>query len=114
MWTADKVQRLFLSAEQLGAFLKAAAAAGNKRQAFGKLQSSMSGSAPYRIWKRFQNAQTSIRAALSTICPPPKLDGAQPGDSPTASTLSHLDKAFDGHELNPIAAFQATLQTFFI
>ncbi len=115
VWIADKVKRLFLSAEQLWTFLNEAAATDNKRQALGNLNSSMSDSAPYRIWKRFQKEQSSIRTALSTICPPPKLDSTQPSaGGPTGSTLAHLTQAFAGHRLNPIAAFQLTLQTFFI
>ncbi|TWT56004.1 hypothetical protein [Allorhodopirellula solitaria] len=113
-WIADKVKRLFLSAEQLWTFLNEAAANGNKRKAFKKLNSSMSDSAPYRIWKRLQNAQSSIRTTLSTMCPPSKIDGSQPSNTPAESTLAHLIKAFTGHGLNPIAAFQLTLQAFFI
>jgi hypothetical protein len=74
----------------------------------------MSDSAPYRIWKRFQNAQSAIRTALSTICPPPKIDSSQSSNTPAESTLAHLTKAFTGHPLNPIAAFQLALHTFFI
>lgn len=115
VWIADKVKRLFLSAEQLWAFLNQAAATDNKRQAFKKLNSSMSDSAPYRIWKRFQKAQSAIRTALSTMCPPPKLDSTQATvGGPSDSTLAHLTKAFGGHQLNPIAAFQLAMQTFLI
>jgi len=114
VWIADKVKRLFLSAEQLWTFLNQAATTDNKRQAFRNLNSSMSDSAPYRIWKRFQKAQSSIRTALSTIGPPPKLDSPQPtAGGPTDGTLAHLAKAFAGNPLNPIAVFQVTLQTFF-
>jgi hypothetical protein len=73
----------------------------------------MSNSAPYRIWKRFQIAQSDLRTALSTLCPPPTINPDQQGNSPTTSTLAHLSKAFSGLGLNPIAAFQSTLQTFF-
>jgi hypothetical protein len=113
VWTADKVKRLFLNANQLWEFLKQADATGNKRQAFTRLSSSMSNSAPYRIWKRFQIAQSDLRTALSTLCPPPTINPDQQGNSPTTSTLAHLSKAFSGLGLNPIAAFQSTLQTFF-
>lgn len=113
VWIADKVKRLFLTAQQLWEFLQATAATGNKRQAFARLGSSMSDSAPYRIWKRFQKAQSDLRTALSTLCPPPKIDSTQSGDSPATSTLAHLSEAFSGHKLTPITAFQNTLQTFF-
>ena len=117
VWIADKVKRLFLSAEQLWDFLNAAAS-GNKRQAFAKLNSSMSESAPYRIWKRFQKAQPAIRIELATLCRPPKRDGKQTAttltDDPTGSTLDHLMEAFGDHAMNPIAVFQLMLQTFFI
>lgn len=113
VWIADKVKRLFLSTDKLWEFLGANAASGNKQKSFANLNCSMSDSAPYRIWKRFQNAQSDLRTALSTICPPPKIDNTQPGDSPAASTIAHLKEAFSGHTLPPIAAFQVTLGRFF-
>lgn len=119
VWIADKVKRLFLSAEQLWGFLKEAARTNNKRQAFAALNSGMSDSAPYRIWKRFQKAQAAIRTTLCSVCTPPQLNGEpsrnkQTSDSPADNTLAHLVKAFGGGQLNPIAAYQLSLQTFFL
>jgi hypothetical protein len=136
VWLADKIKRLFLSATQLWQFLRNTAAAGNKRNAFKSLGSDMSDSAPYRIWKRFRNAQAAIRTALCAICTPPECGPQTTENSQTQnqmaastdSTLAHLTKAFaitnpgatkpDGQNLNqplsPIAAFQLTLQAFFI
>lgn len=121
VWIADKVKRLFLSADQLWAFLKQVNATNSKRRAFEKLNSSMNESAPYRIWLRFQKAQSSIRTALASVClppkpvcPPPEIDSTQLTDRPADNTLAHLSEAFAGHRLNPIAAFQLAFQTFFI
>ena len=83
----------------------------------------MSDSAPYRIWKRFQNAHAAIRTALYRICPSPECSRTEPDSNvnqhlPADSALAHLVQAFTRHELTselgPIAAFQVALQTFFI
>lgn len=111
VWMADKIRRLFLGADSLWAFLTQAAASNNKLAAFRKLDCSLSDSAPYRIWKRFFQAQTTIRTALTGLCPPPKTAS----DNPAQLTLAHLQKAFqEEHGLSPIVAFQATLQAFFM
>ena len=81
VWIADKVKRLFLSAAQLWRFLKESANTGNKRKAFKSLACDMSDSAPYRIWKRFQNAQAAIRTALSGICPSPECERSEPASN---------------------------------
>jgi hypothetical protein len=136
VWLADKIKRLFLSATQLWQFLRNTAATGNKRNAFKSLGTDMSDSAPYRIWKRFHNAQAAIRTALFAICTPPECGRRTAENSQnqnqmaasTDSTLAHLTKAFavtnpdatnpDGQNpnesLSPIAAFQLALQAFFI
>lgn len=110
VWTADKIKHLFLSANCLWKFLKDAVSSGNKRQAFRELHSGLSDSAPYHIWQRFLNAQSAIRTALVGLCQPPKVVS----DCPVKLTLEHLSEAFKEHTLSPIAAFAATLQTFFI
>jgi hypothetical protein len=78
----------------------------------------MSHSATYRIWKRFLNAQSIIRTALTAFCPPPKQmlsdeDQSTPMSSARA-TLEHLREAFKQSTLNPIAAYQNATQSFFI
>ncbi len=110
VWIADKIKRLFLTADNLWAFLQQAILTGNKIQAFRELQSGLSDSAPYRIWKRFHHAQSAIRTALRPLCEPPEISSQQPA----ALTLAHLEAAFSRHPLGPIAAFQVTLQTFFV
>jgi hypothetical protein len=110
IWLANKVRRLFLTADTLWAFLKQAATSGNKMQAFRSLTSELSDSAPYRIWKRFHEAQSAIRAALCPLCRPPNIASEQPAEL----TLAHLEITFAQHPLDPIAAFQVTLQTSFV
>jgi 5-methylcytosine-specific restriction endonuclease McrA len=110
VWTADKIKHLFLSAESLWLFLNQAVCSGNKLQAFRTLNCGLSDSATYHIWRRFLNAQVAIRTALLALCEPPQLNS----EYPATLTLEHLAKAFHGHKLSPIAAFAATLQSFFI
>ena len=107
---ADRVKRLFWSADSLWAFLKDAVCNNNKFDAFQKLKSGLSESAPYRIWKRFHQAQSAIRTALTALCRPPKITSG----SAAQLTVAHLEKAFQQHSLSPIAAFQASLQIFFM
>ncbi len=109
VWIADKVKRLFLTAESLWAFLKNAVTSGNKLQSFRDLHSGLSDSAPYRIWKRFLQAQTAIRTALARMCETPECTAEQPA----AQTLAHLEAAFPGHP-SPISGFQTKLQTSFM
>jgi hypothetical protein len=110
LWIADRIKRLFLDAASLWEFLKQAVLTGNRRRAFRSLESRLSDSAPYRIWKRFDQAQSAIRTALGTLCKPPEIVSKQPAEV----TLAHLEAAFKEHPLDPIAAFQVTLQTFFV
>ena len=114
VWIADKVKRLFLDAACLWKFLEHAVTSGNKSQAFQSLNSSMSDSATYRIWKRFLQAQSAIRTALLAFCPPPKQSAGGNSVCPAQDTLAHLKEAFKDSPLNPIAAYQAATQSFFI
>lgn len=109
IWWADKVGRLFLTAQSLWAFLKKAVDTGNKRQAFRDLDCDLSDSAPYRIWRRFLKARSAIRTALIGLAKPPPCASDQPG----AQTLAHLQAAMPDHP-SPIAAFQAKLHAFFL
>jgi hypothetical protein len=110
VWTADRIKQLFLSADSLWQFLSSAVSSGNKRQAFRDLNSGLSDSAAYHIWRRFLNAQVAIRTALASRCQPPKIVS----DCPAKLTLGHLREAFKEHSLSPIAAFAVALQSFFI
>jgi hypothetical protein len=107
---AHKIKRLFLDAESLWQFLSTAARSGNKLDAFRKLNCGLSDSACYHIWRRFANAQSTIRTALARLCAPPQVNST----CPTQHTLVHLAEAFKTHSLSPIAAFAAKLQTFLI
>ena len=109
VWTADKIKHLFLSADSLWQFLQGAVSSGNKLAAFRNLQSGLSNSAPYHIWRRFLNAQVAIRTALARLCEPPRLVS----ESPAQLTLEHLAQAFQEQPLSPIAAFAVALQAFF-
>ena len=110
VWMASKIKHLFLSAESLWLFLSTASNTGNKLQAFRRLNSGLSDSSAYHIWRRFRNSLTTIRTALVGLCEPPSIES----DCPAQLTLVHLQKAFKEHSLSPIAAFAATLNRFFI
>ena len=110
VWMADKIKHLFLSAESLWQFLSSAVSSGNKLQAFRKLNSGLSDSSAYHIWRRFRNSLSTIRTALLGLCEPPSIES----DCPAQLTLVHLQHAFKEHSLSPIAAFAATLKRFFI
>ncbi|HKB36158.1 MAG TPA: hypothetical protein VKD72_06870 [Gemmataceae bacterium] len=112
VWLADKIRRLSLSAGSLWQFLKRAAAgiAAAVRAAEG-----LSERTCYRVWKRFDLAQSKIRTALSARSPPPTLAAAHrpAAHRPAAHTLAHLHAAFPNTE-GPIAHFQHSLRTFFM
>lgn len=110
VWLPDKIKHFFLPAETLWRFLNQALANSNKIDAFRQLKCRSGRLAAYRIWKRFTNAQSAIRTTLAGLCLPPQIDS----NSPTQLTLAHLQKAFEEHPLSPIAAFQATFNTFFM
>lgn len=109
VWLADKIRRLSLSADGLWKFLKAAVASGNKQNAIRNLKCHLSDFALYRVWKRFANAQATIRTPLYARCRPPDVSS----DDPAAGTIAHIEAAFPDAP-NPIRAFQQTLQTFFL
>lgn len=114
VWVAEKVKRLFLDAQSLWQFLGQATTPGNKSRAFQTLGCSLSESATYRIWKRFLKAQSTIRTKLVTLCPPPKQSVGNLTQTPAQVTIEHLKEAFKDSTLNPIAAYQAHTQSFFI
>lgn len=115
VWLADKIRRLSLTTGCLWRFLKRAVA-GSILAAIRAADCHLSDRTWQRIWKRFDQGQSKIRTALSGRCPPPELPAnlpAEPAQRPAAQVLAHLQTAFpDGH--CPIAAFQHTLQTFFV
>lgn len=107
---ADKVKRLSIAAPRLWSFLKLVVSGGNKTQAFQCLGGGLDRSGPYRVWRRFLQAQSIIRTALYSMCPPPDITSSEPSEL----TLAHLEAAFKDHPLDPVSAFQATLQLSFI
>lgn len=115
IYLAGTLKRLSLSAQELWQFLSKASIASNKTTPFDTLQTSLSHSTAYRIWNRFQRAQSAIRTALTGLCPPPKRESKHP----IQQTIEHLEAAFQSvptrntEPSNPIAFFQAQLQTSF-
>ncbi|WDQ16496.1 hypothetical protein [Rhodopirellula sp. P2] len=121
VWIAGQIKRLSINANELWKFLDLVDKGASKRQAFAKLNCDLSTSAPYRIWKRFREAQPTIRTALSMVLASPQVNQPQPniGNAPSG-TWAHLRKAFKAslanpitHD-NPIAAFQIKFQTFLL
>jgi hypothetical protein len=109
VWLADKIRRLNITTHGLGRFLQRAVA-GPIAAALRALDSPLSDRTWQRVWKRFLRAQSTIRTALFGRCPPPALPAAH---RPVAHVLAHLQAAFPDADC-PIAAFQQTMQTFFL
>src|SRR6516165_10198066 len=111
VWLADKIRRLSLTAGGLWRFLQHAAA-GSVLGAIRMAACHLSDRTLLRIWKRFDQGQSTIRTALLGRCPPPEAP-AEPLQRPAAQVLAHLQAAFpDAH--CPIAAFQHSLRAFFV
>jgi len=109
IWAADKIRRMSLTAVSLWKFVTRVVAGGSKLQAMRKLNCTLSDSAPYRIWKRFERAQSKIRTALANLCPAPQVESEQP----TAQVVAHLQTAFPS-EGCPVVALQVASQDFFL
>jgi len=114
-WCADKIRRLSLTTDALWRFLQFAVV-GGILAAIGALHCQLSERTWQRIWQRFDQGQSKIRTALCGRCPPPELPPklpTKPTRQPAAQVLAHLQAAFPDDNC-PIAAFQHTLQTFFV
>ena len=111
VWVAHKIRRLSLTTGALWRFLQHAAAI-SILAAIRAVNCYLSDRTLQRIWKRFHQGQSKIRTALSARCPPPELP-AKPSQRPAAQVLAHLQAAFPDADC-PIAAFQQTMQTFFV
>jgi hypothetical protein len=115
VWRADKIRRLSLTTGALWRFLQLALA-GTIAAASHAVDWRLSDRTWQRIWKRFHQGQSKIRTALCGRCPPPELPPRLPSKTtrrPAAHVLAHLQAAFpDVH--CPIAAFQHSMQTFFL
>ena len=115
IWLADKIRRLTLTTAALWQFLQLAVA-GSMLAASRALDCRLSDRTWQRIWKRFDQGQSKIRTALCGRCSPPELPSrlpANPARQAAAQVLAHLHAAF-ADALCPIAAFQLTMQTFFV
>jgi hypothetical protein len=115
VWAADKIRRLSLTAGALWQFLQCVVA-GSVLAAGRAVDGRFDDRTWQRIWKRFDQGQSNIRTALHGRSPPPEAPSrlpANPARQPAAQVLAHLQAAFpDDH--CPIAAFQHSLQTFFV
>ena len=112
VWLADKIRRLSLTTRGLWRFLQDAVR-GGILAAIRAVGCHLSDRTWQRIWRRFDQGQSKIRTALSGRCPPPELP-AEPAHRPAAAqVLAHLQAVFPNADC-PIAAFQHTLQTFFV
>ena len=111
VWLADKIRRLSLTTRGLWRFLQDAVHGGivAASRAVGQL----SDRTWQRIWKRFDQGQSKIRTALSVRGPPPELPADSARRPAAAQVLAHLQAVFPAVDC-PIAAFQHTLQTFFV
>jgi hypothetical protein len=116
VWVADKIRRLSLTTHTLWQFLQRAAA-GSIAAAIRAADCHLSDRTWQRIWKRFDQGQSTIRTALFGRCPPPEPPAplpAEPSRRPAAAqVLAHLQAAFPDANC-PMAAFQQALRSFFV
>ncbi len=111
VWLADKIRRLSLTAAALATFLKRVLT--SSLRAACRAGCYLCDRTWQRIWKRFDLGQSRIRTALLGQCPPPQVVAAATRRPLAAQVLAHLHAAFP-HADCPIAAFQQTLNTFFL
>jgi len=111
---ADILKRSFLTSTKLWKFLQLIVQGVSKAEAFRSLHCDSSDSAPYHVWRRFLNAQSAIRTSLFALGDPPSHPPDGSPKSPAHATLAHLKAVFAEHPLDPISAFQATLNVAFI
>jgi hypothetical protein len=108
VWLADKIRRLSLSTGRLRQFLQRATTEGIRAAI--RVAQQFSDRTWYRLWKRFDLSQSTIRTTLSARCPPPELPAAR---CAAQHTLAHLYAAFPDADC-PITTFQHSLRTFFM
>jgi hypothetical protein len=89
LWLADKIRRLSLSANTLWRFLQQAVADG--LAAALRAATQRCDRTWLRLWQRFHRAQSKIRTALASLCPPPVL-AAGPGQPPAEKTSSPISR----------------------
>jgi hypothetical protein len=111
VWLAHQIRRLSLTTRCLWQFLQRAVA-GRISAAIRASHCHLSDRTLQRLFKRFDRSQCQIRTALLARCMPPRLP-SEPVPRPAAEVLAHLLAAFPNADC-PIAAFQHSLQTFFV
>lgn len=109
VWLSHIIRRLSLTAGSLWEFLKPVVDGASKIQAIRELACHLSDTALYRIWHRFELAQSHLRTLLTSRCPTLSSNAS----SPAAETIAHLEAAFHGSDC-PITTFQLTMRTFFL
>lgn len=110
VWIAHKIRRLSLTTRTLWSFLRRVVT-GTLAAAVRNTHAPFSDRTLRRIWTRFERAQSRIRTALCTRCPPPT-GPPYPGPRPVlAEVLAHLHAAFPNAD-DPLAAYQRATGTF--
>jgi hypothetical protein len=115
IWLADKIRHLGLTTDALWLFLQTALTVG-VLAAGRAVYHRLSDRTWQRIWRRFDRAQSKIRTALYSRCPPPlppPRSSSKPIRRTAAEVLAHLQAAFPDTQC-PIADFQHSMQTFFV
>lgn len=107
VWVSDKIRRLSLSTHAVWRFLQQAIAGSIAAATRSMTESERSDRTWQRLWQRFQLAQSSLRTALLTRCPPPTLSSVRP----EAQVITHLQAAFPQADC-PLAAFQHASHLF--
>jgi hypothetical protein len=111
VWLADTIKRLKVTTRRLWNFLQKAVT-GTIEAAIRDLDSRLCDRTWQRIWARFKSAQSNVRTALANRYSLPECP-VKPSRRPAALVLAHLQAVFSKADC-PIAAFQLTIQTFFL
>jgi hypothetical protein len=110
VWRADTIRRLSLTADPLWRFLQCVIAGTIAAAIRAVADCRRSARTWQRLWQRFLLGQSTLRTALSTLCPPPLLPTSH---RPAAHVIAHLQAAFPDANC-AITAFQLALHAFFL
>jgi hypothetical protein len=111
VWSANTIPRRSLSADALWRFLQRVVALASVVAAIHVVADCRRSDRTWqRLWQRFNLSQSTIRTALSALCPPPHLPAEH---RPAAHVVAHLHAAFPDAPC-PIAAFQLATRSFFL
>lgn len=102
---ADMLRGFMVRARTLWRFLQGVSDGLSRKAAWEQAQEAFSLQSGYRLWRKFNRAQTHIRAFLSRRCPAPASSSAEP----MKQLLAHLKCAFPS-ETCPFAGFQSHFQ----